>query len=99
MSNESILMTVVIGGLAGWLAGHVMRGSGYGIVGNIVVGLLGAFVGNWLLRAMNFTIHLGNAYIDRIVVALIGAALLMFIVSLIRPRSLRERVTDFWRRR
>ena len=98
MSNETILM-MVIGGLAGWLAGHVMRGSGYGIVGDIVVGLLGAFVGNWLLRTMNFTIHLGNVVIDRIVVALIGAVLLMFVVSLIRPRSLRERVTDLWRRR
>jgi uncharacterized membrane protein YeaQ/YmgE (transglycosylase-associated protein family) len=99
MSNESILMTVVIGGLAGWLAGHVMRGSGYGIVGDIVVGLLGAFVGNWLLRTMNFAIHLGNPLVDRIVVALIGAVLLMFVVSLFRPRSLRERVSDFWRRR
>src|SRR6516164_8480599 len=99
MSNASILMTIVIGGLAGWLAGHVMRSSGYGIVGDIVVGLLGAFVGNWLLRTMNFTIHLGNALVDRIVVALIGAVLLMFVVSLIRPRSLRGRVSDFWRRR
>jgi uncharacterized membrane protein YeaQ/YmgE (transglycosylase-associated protein family) len=99
MSNESILITVVISGLAGWLAGHVMRGSGYGIVGDIFVGLLGAFVGSWLLRTMNFTMHLGNALIDRIVVALIGAVLLMFVVSLIRPRSLRERVSDFWRRR
>jgi uncharacterized membrane protein YeaQ/YmgE (transglycosylase-associated protein family) len=88
-------MTIVIGGLAG----HVMRGSGYGIVGDIVVGLLGAFVGNWLLQTMNFTIHLGNALVDRMVVALLGAVFLMFVVSLFRPRSLRKRVTDLWRRR
>ena len=51
MSNEAILMMIVIGGVVGWLAGLVLRGSGYGIIGDIVVGLLGAFIGNWLLRA------------------------------------------------
>jgi uncharacterized membrane protein YeaQ/YmgE (transglycosylase-associated protein family) len=48
MSNESILMMIVIGGVVGWLAGLVMRGSGYGIVGDIVVGLLVLSIGNWL---------------------------------------------------
>jgi uncharacterized membrane protein YeaQ/YmgE (transglycosylase-associated protein family) len=97
MSNESILMMIVIGGVAGWLAGLVMRGSGYGIVGDIVVGLLGAFVGNWLLRAMSLSINLGSPALNRIVVSLIGALLLMFIVGLLRPRK-RERVGGVWRR-
>jgi uncharacterized membrane protein YeaQ/YmgE (transglycosylase-associated protein family) len=98
MSNESILMMIVIGGVAGWLAGLVMRGSGYGIVGDIVVGLLGAFIGNWLLRALNFSINLGTPVLNRIVVSLIGALALMFVVGLLRPRSLRERVGGVWRR-
>jgi uncharacterized membrane protein YeaQ/YmgE (transglycosylase-associated protein family) len=98
MSNESILMMIVIGGVAGWLAGLVMRGSGYGIVGDVIVGLLGAFVGNWLLRAMSLSINLGPPALNRIVVSLIGALLLMFIVGLLRPRSLRERVGGVWRR-
>jgi uncharacterized membrane protein YeaQ/YmgE (transglycosylase-associated protein family) len=98
MSNESILMMIVIGGVAGWLAGLAMRGSGYGIVGDVIVGLLGAFVGNWLLRAMSLSINLGPPALNRIVVSLIGALLLMFIVGLLRPRSLRERVGGVWRR-
>jgi uncharacterized membrane protein YeaQ/YmgE (transglycosylase-associated protein family) len=99
MGNEPILMMIVIGGLAGWLAGLVMRGSGYGIVGDVVVGLLGAFVGNWLLRAMSFSINLGPPLLNGIAVSLIGALLLMFVVGLLRPRSLWERVGGVWRRR
>jgi uncharacterized membrane protein YeaQ/YmgE (transglycosylase-associated protein family) len=97
MSNESILMIIVIGGV-GWLAGLVMRGSGYGIVGDIVVGLLGAFIGNLLLRSMNLSVNLGTPVLNRIVVSLVGALLLMFVVGLFRPRSLWERVGGVWRR-
>jgi uncharacterized membrane protein YeaQ/YmgE (transglycosylase-associated protein family) len=68
MSNESLLITIAIGAVAGWLAGLVMRGSGYGVVGDIVVGLLGAFIGNWLLRAMNLSFNLGTPVLNRIVV-------------------------------
>jgi uncharacterized membrane protein YeaQ/YmgE (transglycosylase-associated protein family) len=76
-----------------------MRGSGYGIFGDIVVGLLGALIGNWLLHALNITINLGTPILNRIVVSLAGAVLLMFVVGLLRPRSFRERVGDAWRRR
>jgi uncharacterized membrane protein YeaQ/YmgE (transglycosylase-associated protein family) len=99
MSNESLLMTIVIGGVAGWLAGLVMRGSGYGVIGDIVVGLLGAFIGNWLMRAMSLSPNLGTPVLNRIVVSLVGALVLMFIVGMLRPRSLWERAGDVWRRR
>ena len=99
MSNESILVTILIGGLVGWLAGLFMRGTGYGIIGNVIVGLLGAFIGSWLFGAAKLSIALGNPLVDRVVVALIGAILLMFIVSLLRPLTFRERVGGFWRRR
>jgi len=99
MSNESILVTLLIGGLVGWLAGLLMRGAGYGIIGNIVVGLLGAFIGSWLFSALKLSLALGNPLVERVLIALIGALLLMFIVSLLRPLTLRERVGGFWRRR
>jgi uncharacterized membrane protein YeaQ/YmgE (transglycosylase-associated protein family) len=99
MSNESVLMMIVIGGVAGWLAGLVMRGSGYGIIGDIVVGLLGAVTGNWLLRAMNFSINFGTPVLNKIAVSVLGALLLMFVVGMLRPRSLWERAGDVWRRR
>ena len=99
MGEHSILLTILIGAVAGWLAGLLMRGSGYGIFGDIVVGLLGALLGNWLLHALNITINLGTPILNRIVVSLAGAVLLMFVVGLLRPRSFRERVSDTWRRR
>ena len=99
MNNESILMIVVIGGVAGWLAGLILRGTGYGIIGDIVVGLIGAFIGNWVVHAFHVSINLGSPVANRIVVSVVGAVLLMLVIGLLRPRSLRERFTGVWRRR
>ncbi len=98
MSADSWLVTLAIGALVGFLAGLFLRGSGYGILGNIVVGLLGALIGYWLFRALGVSLALGNALLERVIIALIGAFVLMFLVSLLRPRSFRERATGFWRR-
>jgi uncharacterized membrane protein YeaQ/YmgE (transglycosylase-associated protein family) len=99
MNNESILMVLVIGGVAGWIAGLIVRGSGYGIIGDIIVGLIGAFVGNWIVRAFHFSLNFGSPLADRIIISVAGAVLLMLVVGLLRPRSLRERFSDVWRRR
>jgi uncharacterized membrane protein YeaQ/YmgE (transglycosylase-associated protein family) len=64
-----------------------------------VVGLIGAFIGNWVVRAFHLSINLGSPVANRIVVSVVGAVLLMLVVGLLRPRSLRERFTDVWRRR
>lgn len=98
MSAESWLLTLAIGAFVGWLAGLFLRGSGYGILGNLVVGLLGALIGQWLFRALGLALPLGNPLLERVLVALVGAFVLMFLVSLLRPRSFRERATGFFRR-
>lgn len=98
MNTESWLVILAIGAFVGWLTGLFLRGSGYGIIGNIIVGLLGAVIGSWLFRALNVTLPIGNALAERIIIALIGAFVLMFVISLLRPRSLRERATGFFRR-
>jgi uncharacterized membrane protein YeaQ/YmgE (transglycosylase-associated protein family) len=49
LSNESLLVIILVGLIAGWLAGQVMRGSGFGLIGDLIVGLLGALIGDWLL--------------------------------------------------
>jgi H+/Cl- antiporter ClcA len=66
--------------------------------GDIIVGLIGAFIGNWFVRALHFSVNLGSPVADRIVVSVVGAVLLMLIIGLLRPRSLRERFTNVWRR-
>jgi len=98
MSIESLLITLLVGAVAGWLAGRFLRGTGYGLVGDIVVGLLGALIGSWLFGTANLSLQLGNAIAERIVIAFIGAVLLLLVVSLLRPRRFRDRFARFWRR-
>src|SRR5215471_9527181 len=84
LSNESLLVVLGVGLIAGWLAGRVMQGSGFGLIGNLVVGLLGAVIGEWLLPRLN--IHLGDGTVALIINALIGAIVLLFILGLIGGR-------------
>jgi uncharacterized membrane protein YeaQ/YmgE (transglycosylase-associated protein family) len=90
LSNESLLVIIVVGLVAGWLAGQVMQGSGFGLIGDLIVGLLGALVGDWLLPRLN--IHLGSGIVALIVNAFIGAVVLLFVLRLIGGRG-------WWQRR
>jgi len=81
LSNESLLVIVLVGLIAGWLAGQVMRGSGFGLIGDLIVGLLGALIGDRLLPLLN--IHLGAGIVGLIINALIGAIVLLLILRLI----------------
>jgi uncharacterized membrane protein YeaQ/YmgE (transglycosylase-associated protein family) len=82
MSGESLLVILFVGLVAGWLAGQIVRGTGFGIIGDLIVGILGAFIGSWLLPQLG--IHLGTGVISAIVNATIGAILLLLIVRLVR---------------
>jgi uncharacterized membrane protein YeaQ/YmgE (transglycosylase-associated protein family) len=82
MSSESLLIILVVGVIAGWLAGQIARGAGFGIIGDLIIGILGAFVGSWLLPKLN--IHLGSGFVAEIFNATIGALILLLVVSLIR---------------
>jgi uncharacterized membrane protein YeaQ/YmgE (transglycosylase-associated protein family) len=90
LSNESLVVIILVGLIAGWLAGQVMRGSGYGLVGDLIIGLLGALIGDRLLPQLN--IHLGVGIVALIVNAFIGAIVLLLILRLIggRGRGLRR---------
>jgi uncharacterized membrane protein YeaQ/YmgE (transglycosylase-associated protein family) len=57
VSNESLFVIVLVGIVAGWLAGLIVRGGGFGLIGDLIVGIIGAFIGDWLLPRLN--IHLG----------------------------------------
>ena len=69
----------MVGLIAGWLAGQIVKGTGFGIVGDLIIGIVGAFIGSWLLG-----IHLGAGLISAIVNATIGALILLLIISQIR---------------
>ena len=73
---------IIVGLIAGWLAGVIMKGGGYGVVGDIVVGILGALLGGWLFSKMG--VSAGGGRVGSIVVALIGAIILIFLLRLIK---------------
>ena len=81
VSNESLLVILLVGLVAGWLAGKVVRGAGFGIIGDILIGIVGAFIGNWALPKVG--IHLGTGVVSAIVNATLGAILLLLVVRLL----------------
>jgi uncharacterized membrane protein YeaQ/YmgE (transglycosylase-associated protein family) len=81
MSNQGLLVIIVVGVVAGWLAGQIMRGAGYGLIGDLIVGIIGAYIGDWLLPRLG--IHLGAGIIADIIDATVGALVLLFILRLV----------------
>ena len=84
LSGESLIVILFVGLVAGWLAGKIVRGTGFGIIGDIVVGILGAFIASWLFPRLG--IHLGVGIVSEIIFSAIGAILLLLIVRLLRGR-------------
>lgn len=73
---------ILIGLVAGWLAGQLVKGGGFGVIGDIVVGVLGALVGGVLFRSLG--VSAGGSLLGSIIVATIGAVVLIFILRLIK---------------
>ena len=82
ISNQGILVILLVGLIAGWLAGKVVRGTGFGIVGDIVVGIAGALVASFLFPKLG--IHIGTGLVSEIVYSAIGAVILLLVVRLVR---------------
>jgi len=79
---ETFLIWIIVGGVAGWLAGLVVRGFGFGLLGNIVVGILGAVLGGWLFGAIGFSFFPG--ILNAILTAFIGAVILLLIIRVLK---------------
>ncbi len=82
LTAESILVIVLVGLVAGWLAGQIVRGTGLGLIGDIVVGIVGALIGSWLLPQLH--IALGEGILEAILNATIGAIILLVVIKLVR---------------
>ena len=77
-----IFATLIIGAIAGWLGGKIYKGSGLGLLGNIIVGILGSGVRSWLLEKV-FNISLGEGWIGSIITGAIGAIVILFLINLV----------------
>jgi len=79
---NSLIWFLIIGAIAGWLAGLVMKGRGFGLLGDIIVGIIGAFLGGWLFGKLGLSF--GGGLAGSLIVAFLGAVILLFLVRLIK---------------
>jgi uncharacterized membrane protein YeaQ/YmgE (transglycosylase-associated protein family) len=79
---HGLIAWLIIGAIAGWLAGTFVKGGGFGLIGDIIVGIVGAFVGGWLAGALH--IGIGGGWISAIITATIGAVVFLLILRLFR---------------
>lgn len=83
MTLEAIIIFLIVGAIAGWLAGQIVKGHGFGLGGNIVVGIIGAFVAGWLLPMAGLNLGLPGIAAS-IIYAAIGAIILLVIIGLFK---------------
>jgi uncharacterized membrane protein YeaQ/YmgE (transglycosylase-associated protein family) len=80
----ALIIALVVGGIAGWLAGLVVQGTGFGLIGDIVVGILGALLAAFLFPYFGIALTLGGGLLGAIILAFIGAVILLVIVRVIK---------------
>jgi len=77
-----LLLGLAIGAIAGWLAGQIVQGTGFGLIGDIVIGIVGALIASLLFPRLG--LHLGSGIVGEIIAATIGAVLLLVVVRLVK---------------
>ncbi|CAN7478042.1 GlsB/YeaQ/YmgE family stress response membrane protein [Phyllobacterium sp. LjRoot231] len=82
MGGESLIIFLLVGLIAGWLASQLVRGGGFGLVGDLVVGVIGAFIAGYLFPRLG--ISLGSGIIGAIIAATVGAVILLFILRAVK---------------
>ena len=82
MEAHSLIAWLIIGAIAGWLAGTFVKGGGFGLIGDIIVGIIGAFIGGWLAGVLH--IHVGSGLVSTILTAAAGAIVLLVILRAVR---------------
>jgi uncharacterized membrane protein YeaQ/YmgE (transglycosylase-associated protein family) len=85
MNTEQLIVTLIIGAVAGWLAGKLTLGGGFGIIKNLILGIVGAVVGGWLFSLLG--IKIGGEWIGPIVTSTAGAVLLIVIIGFITKKK------------
>jgi len=83
MSTEHLLLFLVIGILAGFLAGKIMKGSGFGLIGDLIIGVIGSFIGVWVFGLLGIS---SGGIIGLLVAAIVGALILLYVIRLARSR-------------
>jgi len=82
MPIEVFVIWLLVGAVSGWLAGLIVEGSGFGLIGDIIVGILGSFIAGYLLPKLG--IHIGSGLLAHIINGAIGGVVLLLVIALIR---------------
>ncbi len=82
MDGTTILIILAAGAVAGWLAGLLFKGEGFGLIGNIVIGIVGSVIGGWLLPKLG--LHISGGIVGSILIAALGALSLLFVVNVLK---------------
>ncbi len=83
LGTNSLIVVLIVGLVAGWLASKIVQGTGLGLIGDIIVGVVGAFIGRWLFAHFHMRIGV-NFWVDAILTATVGAVVLLVVIKLIR---------------
>ena len=83
LGMNSLIVVLIVGLVAGWLAAKVVEGTGLGVIGDIIVGVIGAVIGGWLWGVLKLP-AIGPWWLTDIIVATVGACILLFILRLIK---------------
>jgi len=75
---------IIVGLIAGWIAGLIMKGRGLGVLGDIIVGVIGALLGGYIFRQFGIT---GTGFLGSVITAVVGAVILLLIISLVRKET------------
>ena len=81
MSTESLIIFLAVGLVAGWLAGQIMKGGGFGLVGDLVVGVIGAFLGGWIFSQLGINTW---GLLGLLITALVGAVVLLALLRVVK---------------
>lgn len=84
MTLEELGILLLIGAVAGWLAGLFVKGGGFGIAGNVIIGVLGAVIGGWLFGVLGISV--GHRWVGSLVTATVGAVVLVYLLGLVRRK-------------
>ena len=81
----NIILILIVGAIAGWLGNLLLKGSGYGLIGNMVIGILGSFVGYWFLGKLGFSF--GGGLLGAILTGAVGAIVILVILQIISGKK------------
>lgn len=79
-----MITMLLVGGIAGWLAGNIMSNGGYGVFKNIILGIIGGVVGGWIFRKLHLNIL--DGLLGEILQAMVGAIIILFIADFVRKK-------------